>query len=313
MAFLNSLPSRYQSSRSVGETLEGTDAAQALIGPASSGDLATLRSLLSHSDGVEMALQSPHRIYSENRHISGSNDIRRDVDAKPILNLEFALGKAAINGQVAVVSYLLTFASQHSIDPSTLITRGLVTRIIKKGDLEIFKAFATAWHRVITHPLYHGSRPLDQAVSSGHTDLVTFILEQGADPKPSSQFDRRNSGYNGSLLSYAAEADDARITELLLEHGVTPARSGGLHSAAELGAIDVMRVLIEHGADVNERLPEAYITPAHDPVLASWTPMHFAASKDQVQAIDLLESHGAQTSIKDRDGRIPKQLQKIAR
>ena len=306
MAYLNPLPSSYPSSRLVGDVLEGTDAALALIEPSSSGDLATLQSLLSHSDGIKMALQSPHRIYSEDRPISGDDDIR-PVTARPILNIVFAFEKAANNGQVAVVSTLLTFASQHGIDPSTLITRLLVTRIIKEGDIEVFKACVAADHQVINYNLFHGDYPLERAVRSGQADLVAFILQHGADLQLSSQ---RSYGYSGSLLSFAARADNVRITELLLKHGVTPARSGGLHSAAERGAVNVMRVLIRQGADVNEQLPEAFITPAHDPILASWTPMHFAASKDQVQAMELLESHGARSDIEDRDGRIPKQLRK---
>lgn len=306
MAYLKSLPSIYSSSRSVGDVLEGTDTAIALIEPSCSGDLATLQSLLSHPDGIKLALGSPHRIYYEHRSMSGNENIR-PVSAMPILNLVFALEKAAHNGQVAVVSTFLSFASQHGIDPSTLITRPLVTRIIKKGDIEVFKAFVTADHQVINYHLLHGDYPLERAVRSGQADIVAFILQHGADLKLSSQ---RSYGYSGSLLSVAARADDVRITELLLKHGVTPARSGGLHSAAERGAIDVMRVLIQRGVDVNEQLPEAFITPAHDTILASWTPMHFTASKDQVQAMELLESHGARSDIEDRDGRIPKQLRK---
>lgn len=47
------------------------------------------------------------------------------------------------------------------------------------------------------------------------------------------------------------------MTELLLKHlEVSVARSGALHLAAELGALDTMRVLMQHGADVDEILPE---------------------------------------------------------
>lgn len=98
------------------------------------------------------------------------------------------------------------------------------------------------------------------------------------------------------------------MTELLLKHGVSVARSGALHLAAELGALDTMRLLIQHGADVSEQLPED-ILPVHNGSLyASWTPMHFAASKSQSDAMKLLKSNGACSNVEDKNGRTPAQL-----
>lgn len=309
MAHLN----RYESSRSINDILEGTDAAYPLIESSSLGDLATVQKFLSDSNGVEIARQSPHRIYSEDRPKSSENDVR-GVLARPIQNVEFALAEAAKNGHAAAVSALLTFAIEYGINTSIFLEdariRSVVGKITKRGDLEVFKAFVAANHDVINMNLLHGARPLDQAVAGGHADFVAFLLEHGADSKPSYEYDSRNSGYTGSLLSDAAKAGDARITELLLRNGVTPVKSGGLHRAAELGAVDIMRVLIQHGADVNEQLSEKFITGAHDPILGSWTPLHFAASKNQDQAIPLLESHGARSDIKDRRGRTPAMLRK---
>lgn len=59
------------------------------------------------------------------------------------------------------------------------------------------------------------------------------------------------------------------MTELLLKYGVPIDRSGALHFAAFYGALDTMRLLIEHGADVNELCPPGYLS-------ATWTPLHSA-------------------------------------
>lgn len=59
-----------------------------------------------------------------------------------------------------------------------------------------------------------------------------------------------------------------------------------------------MRLLVQHGADVNEALSN----------WKSWTPLHFAASKGKVDAMKLLEEHGTHSDVKDRDGKTPAQL-----
>jgi ankyrin repeat protein len=74
-----------------------------------------------------------------------------------------------------------------------------------------------------------------------------------------------------------------------LKHGFEIPGSGALHSAAELGALDVMRVLLQHGADLNELLGKPCILRREDgALLASGTPMHFAAAGGQDEAMGML-------------------------
>jgi ankyrin repeat protein len=158
--------------------------------------------------------------------------------------------------------------------------------------------------KVVTFPLGHGNLPLVQAVKRGKTEVVAVLLQHGANPIRTD----RVVSYALSLLSFAARAEGPRMTELLLKHGASVACSGALHTAANLGALDTMRLLMQHGADVNELLPADTLSPPHKSLYPSWTPLHFAASGGQVDAMKLLESNGARSDVKDMNGKTPAQL-----
>jgi ankyrin repeat protein len=99
------------------------------------------------------------------------------------------------------------------------------------------------------------------------------------------------------------------MTELLIQHGYAVKGSGALQMAAERGALDTIRLLVEeHGADVNERLPAEALPRVDNALFASWTPMHFAARWGREEAMKLLESYGARTDVLDVNGRTPSRL-----
>jgi hypothetical protein len=102
------------------------------------------------------------------------------------------------------------------------------------------------------------------------------------------------------LLSHAAFGDSPRMVEVLLEYGTPIAHTAALHTAAGCGKLDTMRLLMQHGADVNEVPSRGY----H----GDWTPMHFAAFKGQVDAMKLLEEHGARSDVKDVNGKTATQV-----
>lgn len=308
MADLKPLPANYQSSRALFDVLIGEDVALPLIEASSSGDNITLRSMLSQPQWTKIALEKPHCIYFQNRPSHDKNDVR-SVSAMKMLNLERAIIKAAENGHAAVVSTLLSFASQHGLEPSSVITRWAVDRVINNGHAAVFKALAFADPTIVNSPLLgHGTLPLDQAVKRSQTEVVAVLLQLGADPiRPDSSI-RKAYSYRSSLLSLATKAEGTRMTELLLKHGVSVARSGALHLAAELGALDTMHLLMQYGADVDEQLTEDILPKHSGSLYASWTPMHFAAFGGQVEAMKLLESNGARSDVNDVNGRTPAQL-----
>lgn len=69
-----------------------------------------------------------------------------------------------------------------------------------------------------------------------------------------------------------------------------------------------MRLLLENGADPNELLVEKNPPGCDASLLASWTLLHFAASRGHVDVVQRLESNWAQPGVKDANGMTPAQL-----
>ncbi|KAH8785138.1 ankyrin repeat-containing domain protein [Diaporthe sp. PMI_573] len=295
---LKELPGLYDSPRNVGDVLVGEDAARLLIEASSSGNNTALQSLLSQPQWIKTILETPHSIYYEERPSEGPNDVRQVMAARTS-NLERALNAAAGNGQAAAVSTLLAFATQQGMTASDVITRLTINKTINGGHAAVYKALASADPNVINFPhLGHGTLPLYEAVRRRQPDVAAVLLELGADPLHPVAQSKKLGSYHSSLLSFAAFCEGPRMTELLLERGVPVAGTGALHTAARWGHLDTMRRLMEHGADLDEVLPS----------FLHWTPMHFAASKSEVDAMKLLEDSGARSDLEDENGKTPAQL-----
>ena len=101
-----------------------------------------------------------------------------------------------------------------------------------------------------------------------------------------------------SPLHWAAAYGFVDVVKILLEHGadVNPRNVDGitpLHLATVAGHVDVARILLEHGADVNTKNED------------NQTPLHYAATEGHAVVARLLLEHGADPSIRDKDGRTP--------
>ena len=160
-----------------------------------------------------------------------------------------------------------------------------------------------------------GRTALMAAATSGDAATVDALLGGGASPNVT------DSGH-GSPMTYAAAAGHAAVMEILQRHGLEPnagdfalaaagchadavniaLRSGAsvngadgqivpLLSAAGTGCIDVARLLLERGANVNAK--------DHD----GWTPLIKAAQAGHTEMVQLLMDHGADMTAADSDGR----------
>lgn len=295
---LKGYPYAYESTRDVGDVLVGEDTARLPIEASSSGNDTVLQSLLSQPQWTQPMLEEPHRIYEEFLPGSRGPDDARKAMARPVSNLEWALELAAKNGHAAVASMLLAFAARQGIDASDLMTRLVVSKTIYGGHAAVLRVLASADPNVVNFHMHHGTLALYEAVRVRHTDVVAVLLEFGADPLRPVLPPRTVASYSSSLLSRAAMAEGPRMTALLLEHGVPIAQTGALHAAARCGHLETMRLLLQHGADVDETLAN----------WSDWTPMHFAASRGRVDAIKLLEQAGARSDLEDKNGKTAAQL-----
>jgi uncharacterized protein len=129
------------------------------------------------------------------------------------------------------------------------------------GSLERVRSLLAQKPDLIRQFSHDGWTPLHLAAYFGHADLVALLLERGA--------------------SLSTVSDNGI--------GVTP-----LQSALSARRLEAARLLLEHGADVNDGGKEG-----------GYYPLHYAAFFGSVELAELLLSHGARTDVLTSDGLTP--------
>jgi ankyrin repeat protein len=131
--------------------------------------------------------------------------------------------------------------------------------------------------------------PLQLALYNGHVEAARVLLLFGADTNV------RDDGGSTSL-HLASESGQLAVVRILLEHGANLNTEVGdnrgftpLHLASESGQLEVARILLEHGADLETRTP------------SGCTPIHFANE----EIARFLIEHGADAKALDVGGRTP--------
>ncbi len=177
-----------------------------------------------------------------------------------------------------------------------------------------------------------GWTPVFDAVKGGSASAIASLLRHGANV---GHLDKKKRG----LVHLAAEHGDAGNVLVILQHGSVDinlrfgsSQCSPVDCAAIAGHADVLRVLIEGGADVN--LPASDGRTAlhraaffNQPTAIAelfragaslesrttgggggggwWTPLFDAAAEGSAEAVDALLEHGAACNIRDLHGRTP--------
>ena len=148
----------------------------------------------------------------------------------------------------------------------------------------------------------YGWTPLHAAVTSGNVDIMRWLLNYGANVSARGN-DRRTP------MHQAAYAMDLGAVEVLLEHkpdinlqdtyGDTPLHDvlARVYASNERNVVEIVRRLLEHGADPNIRHRRRRSTP-----------LHGASSRGSVEVARLLLSYGAKRNEKDENGKTPFQI-----
>lgn len=142
----------------------------------------------------------------------------------------------------------------------------------------------------------HDRRPLFIAVRQRQFEAVRIILDQGA------LTDTMSQGH--TPIHEAAIQGDVDIMELLLSHGAdVNALSWDdkqpLFYAVHFGNVEVVKVLLSHEADPN--FFSSYAAEKDEPP----TCLHLAAAKDNVEIMAALLDGGAKPDLRDSAGATP--------
>ncbi len=141
----------------------------------------------------------------------------------------------------------------------------------------------------------YGRTPLHWAAHKGHIKAVKVLLDYDADVNVidtacgTSLYYASSQGYEemvAILLSSGA------YVGLTIERGALAGKTP-LHGAAEGGHIEIVKVLVAHGAKIN----------AIDKV--GLTPLHFAAENGHKEVVSVLCARGADIQARDKNSRMP--------
>jgi ankyrin repeat protein len=137
-----------------------------------------------------------------------------------------------------------------------------------------------------------GWTALMYAALSGHEGIVTMLLEAGAGVDASGDSYTSLLRDHTALIGASAEGH-SRVVQILIDHGakIWTNTELALSTAVTMGNVDVIRVLLRNGCDIEE----------HD--LEGQTPLHHACLNARLEAFQFLVQEGASIFAKDRRGR----------
>jgi ankyrin repeat protein len=174
---------------------------------------------------------------------------------------------------------------------TTILPRGSWTALMyaaRQGSVEAARALAESGaHLNLADP--DGTTALELAILNGHFDTAAMLAENGADP---------NVADSAGMAALYAAVDTNTLGEI---YG-RPARK----STDKLSALDLVPILLAHGANPNAALKSPTLNRAHTPGEPSLgegtTPLMRAAKNGDTAAIRVLMAHGADAGLKQKNG-----------
>jgi ankyrin repeat protein len=174
---------------------------------------------------------------------------------------------------------------------TTILPRGGWTALMyaaRQGSLEAARALAESRADLnLTDP--DGTTAVALAILNGHFDTAAMLTEKGADP---------NIADVAGMAALYATVDMNTLGEI---YG-----RPGRKSTDKLGAVDLLPILLAHGANPNATLKAPTLSRAHTPGEPSLgegtTPLMRAAKNGDTAAMRVLMAHGADASLRQKNG-----------
>ncbi len=211
-----------------------------------------------------------------------------DVDSRDGSYGDTAINWAAYAGHLQMVAHLL----EKGADPGIVGHGNALDIAMRRGFQPLVRLLAETMGA--TRELSGNEEDLVAAVAAGDPEGVRHALASGADPAGTDR-------YNRPVLAMAARQGRPGILELLMRAGAVvdaedPIGYTALMEAARDRRLECVRVLIEHGADVNHT--------GNDHGL-HLTPLHLGAIGGDPGVVEALAAAGARLDIKGSIGTTP--------
>lgn len=220
------------------------------------------------------------------RLLTSQPDLLNSVEAGGYGALHFA----SFNGDIDMLHMLL--ALKPEVDLENYDGNTPLVMAVKGHQLEAIRVLVAAG-AVVNKESASGSTAAHYAASMGYLDCLRLLVELGSKTM-------HENNESGTLLHWACHngnVDD--IGAMIYEFGIpvnSLDRHGGpaLMTALFMAKTDAAEFLIEHGADVNIRIPGD-----------GSTPLHVAAEHCDAECVRLLCCCGADRSTKNNDDKTP--------
>lgn len=227
-----------------------------------------------------------------------------------------ALCWAASNGHGPLVKLLLEKGTPVEARDGKSSMNALISSA-RHGHEEIVRALLNAGANITSQEYYGGLTALHWAARAGHESIVRLLLEHGAhvnhrdslesylvEPYDRSQIRIRSQpkkhimGRDNTPLHWAAHAGYSSVVRILLDEGANLNDRNTLLDtpliiAAAVASESTIRLLVDGGADLNAQN------------LRGWTALHCAARNELAISVQLFLAENANALLEDNGGLSP--------